>query len=175
MEVQDKVIGHKIWTIKRWASVEDFNAGRVYSEEEELQLMGISQDSKFEGNLLLNEGINELWTLVCSGGGTKFDSANARLAVGDSSAAESAAHTGLQASTNKLYKAMDVGFPTFGTLQKAVWRSTYATSEANFAWQEFTVANGGSDAAINLNRKVSNQGTKISGQVWQLTLEITLS
>jgi len=37
------------------------------------------------------------------------------------------------------------------------------------------VANGNSDSAVNLNRKVSSQGTKISGQIWELTLEITLS
>jgi hypothetical protein len=51
----------------------------------------------------------------------------------------------------------------------------FSGSEANYAWNEFTVANGNSDSAKNLNRLVSAQGTKTSGQVWQVDVEITLS
>jgi len=128
----------------------------------------------FRGNCLLNEGINELWTILCSAGGTKFDSGNAYLGVGDSNTAADPTQTGLQATTNKLYKAMDSGYPTYGSAQKATWRSTFGDSEANFAWNEFTVANGGSDSAKNLNRKVESKGTKSSG-TWILTLDISLS
>ena len=132
--------------------------------------------SEFEQNVLLNEGINELWTIVASASsGTKFDNSNAYLGVGDDDTAAAASQTGLQAATNKLYKAMDGGFPTFGTSQKATWRATFGGSDANFAWKEFTVANGNSDSAKNLNRKVEDEGTKTSGQTWELTLEITLS
>lgn len=127
------------------------------------------------GNLLLNEGINELWTLGAGGGGTAFNNSNSYLGVGDDSTAEAASQTGLQAATNKLYKAMDATYPTYGTSQKITFRSTFASGDANFAWNEFTVANGSSDSGKNLNRKVSAQGTKTSGQSWQLTLEITLS
>jgi hypothetical protein len=70
---------------------------------------------------------------------------------------------------------MDGGYPTYGTNQKATWKSTFTALVGNFDWREFTVANGNSDAAKNLNRKVSSQGTKASGQVWELTLEITLA
>ena len=70
---------------------------------------------------------------------------------------------------------MDGGFPTFGTSQLAVWRATFGGSEANFAWEEFTVANGSSDTATNLNRKIVSKGTKQSGDTWELTLQITLS
>lgn len=130
----------------------------------------------FGGNILLNEGINELWTILCSASsGTKFDNTNAYLGVGDSAVAEGATQTGLQAVTNKIYKAMDVSYPTYGTSQKATWVSTFESAEANFDWREFTVANGNSDAAVNLNRKVSSQGTKASGQRWELFFEISLS
>lgn len=130
----------------------------------------------FKGNLLLNEGINELWTILCTtSSGTKFNSTNAYLGVGDDTTSENATQTGLIASTNKLYKAMDSGYPTSGTSQLATWRSTFGASDANFNWNEFTVANGNSDAAKNLNRKVSNQGTKVISQQWQLSLQITLS
>jgi len=37
------------------------------------------------------------------------------------------------------------------------------------------VANGSSDAAVNLNRKVQNLGTKASGTTWIAQLTITLS
>ncbi len=135
------------------------------------QYLGISA---FPGNLLLNEGINALWTLVAGGSETAFNNANARLGVGDSSAAEAATQTDLQAAVNKLYKAMDATYPTYGTSQKITFRSTFAGADANWAWNEFTADNGGT-ALKNLNRKVSAQGTKTSGQSWQLTLEITLS
>ncbi len=128
----------------------------------------------FPGNLLLNEGINALWTLVAGGSETAFNNANARLGVGDSSTAEDASQTDLQAATNKTYKAMDASYPAYGTSQKITFRSTFGASDANYAWNEFTVDNGGT-ALKNLNRKVSAQGTKTSGQAWQLTLDITLS
>ena len=128
-----------------------------------------------EHNLGLNEGLNLLTTLLCGGAGTDFGNTNAYLGVGDSNTAAAATQTGLQAATNKLYKAMDEGYPTYGTSQQIVWRSTFATDEANFAWEERTVANGNSDAATNLNRKVSSKGTKQSGDTWTLTLTITFS
>jgi hypothetical protein len=130
---------------------------------------------EFEHNLLLNEGINELWPLVCGTGATKFDNTNAYMGVGDSATAADAAQTGLQATTNKLYKAMDTSYPTYGTSQKATWRSTFGSADANWAWNEITVANGNSDASKNLNRKVQSMGTKASGTTWVATLEITLS
>ena len=173
-KITEKPIEKVKWKIARWASREDFLKKRVYSKEEAIKLFGVPQFTEFEGNVLLNEGINELWTLVCSSGGTKFDNSNAYLGVGDGTTAEDASQTGLQGS-NKTYKAVDTGYPTYGTNQKATWRATFTETEANHAWQEFTVANGNSDSAVNLNRKVSDQGTKTSGQVWQLTIEITLS
>jgi len=155
------------WILRKFKNVEDHKAGKLLSE------------SHIDGNVLLNEGINELWTLICSGSGAKFDNGNAYLAVGDDATAEAAAQTGLNPSggsgLNELYKAMDGGYPTYGTAQKATWRSTFQAGEANFAWEEFTVANGSSGASVNLNRKVSDQGTKTVGQVWELTLEITLT
>jgi hypothetical protein len=51
----------------------------------------------------------------------------------------------------------------------------FGSADANYAWQEFTVANASSGTGKNLNRKVSNQGTKASGQTWTLDLAITLS
>lgn len=126
------------------------------------------------GNILLNEGINLLWTLACGGSGTPWNNANAYIGVGDGTTAESATQTGLQ-GTNKAYKAMDAGYPTYGTNQQARWQSTFGGTEANFTWNEITVANGDSDTATNLNRKVQSMGTKASGTTWIAQLTITLS
>jgi len=126
------------------------------------------------GNILLNEGINLLWTLACGGSGTPWNAANAYIGVGDGTAAEEATQTGLQ-GTNRQYKAMDAGYPTYGSNQQARWQATFAGNEANFTWNEITVANGSSDAAVNLNRKVQNLGTKASGTTWIAQLTITLS
>ena len=128
-----------------------------------------------EGNVLLNEGINELWTLVAGTGATKFDNANAYMGVGDSATAADATQTGLQAATNKLYKAMDTSYPTYGSSQKATWKSTFGSADANFVWNEITVSNTNADTGKNLNRKVQAMGTKASGSTWVATLEITLT
>jgi hypothetical protein len=132
-------------------------------------------ETSFEYNLLLNEGINEVWTILCSAGGVKFDNANANIGVGDSATAADATQTGLQAATNKLYKAMDGGYPTYGSAQKATWRSTFGSAEANWVWNEITVCNTAADTGKNLNRKVQAMGTKASGTTWVATLEITFS
>lgn len=132
------------------------------------------EDKVIGENLLLNEGINAVWTLVAGGSETAYNNANARLGVGDSTTAAAATQTALQAATNTLFKAMDAGYPTFGTSQQIVFRSTFASADANFSWQEFSCDNGNA-ANKNLNRLVSNQGTKTSGQSWQLTLTVTLS
>jgi hypothetical protein len=176
-------VDHGLWN-PRW-SIHKFHEhrGRVYKAAharglpidyllDNFELMG---ELTFRGNLLLNEGINELWTLVTGTGATKFDNSNAYIGVGDSATAADATQTGLQAATNKLYKAMDTSYPTYGSSQKVTHRSTFGSSDANFAWNEITVANGNSDSAKNLNRKVQSMGTKASGTTWVATQEITLS
>ena len=129
----------------------------------------------WDGNLGLDEGIDEAWDLICTTGTpVAYSNANARLGVGDSTTAASSTQTGLQAPTNKLYKAMLAGYPTT-TSQQAVFKSSFAGAQANFSWQEFSVVNSSVEGGKNLVRKVSNQGVKTSGQVWTLQLTCTLS
>ena len=161
--MREKATEYALWRIRKFANSRTYTHGKAYETRE------------FEGNLLLNEGINELWTLCVSDEGTEWDETNARLGVGDSSTAETATQTGLQAATNKTYKAMDSGYPTYGTDQKVTFKATFGESDANYDWNEFTVTNAADDTGANLNRKVSAVGSKSSGQIWELTLEITLS
>ncbi len=128
-----------------------------------------------DGNLLLDEGIEELFKLLIGAAATVYSNANARLGVGDSSAAAVRTQTDLQAAVNKLYKAMDATYPIVGATadHKVTFRSSFGAGEANFAWEEWTIDNGAADA-LNLNRKVQSFGTK-SGGTWQLTVEVSLT
>lgn len=85
-----------------------------------------------------------------------------------------ATQTDLLASANKFYKAVDAGYPQ-RSAQTMTWQAQFAAGEANFAWNEFSVANGASGTAKNINRKVAGNGVKAAGQVWTLQLQITLS
>jgi len=110
---------------------------------------------------------------LTTGTGTAFNNASSYIGVGDSTTAFSAAHTDLQAATNKLRKAMDATYPQVAT-NVITFRSTFATSDANFAWQEWGVFNA-SSAGTMMNRKVESLGTKTSAQTWQFTVTITLA
>lgn len=125
-------------------------------------------------NLLLNEGIAVFLDKLIGAAGTVFSNANAYIGVGDSATAAAATQTALQAASNKAYVAMDATYPSRAA-QTMTWRSTFNGSTGNFAWNEFTIANGNSDAAENLNRLVSAQGTKTSGQSWIPSCTLTLS
>ena len=104
---------------------------------------------------------------------TEFNNANAHIGVGDSTTAFAVAQTDLQAATNKLRKAMDASYPTRSG-NVLTFRSTFATGEANFPWQEWGVFNAAA-AGTMINRKVESLGTKASTQSWQLTITNTVT
>lgn len=162
--VRDKGKIKTVWMIEEYDTPEEYTKG-----------IPSRHPVKFEENLFLNEGINNIWNALAGATGlTPFNNTNSQLGVGDSSTIEGPTQTDLLATTNKLYKGMEVGYPQYGTNQKMVFRSVFGEDDANFAWREFTVRNGAT-ALINLNRKVSDQGTKLAGQTRALTLELSLS
>lgn len=124
------------------------------------------------GNLLLNEGIQLVEDLAIGAGGTTLANANAQLGVGDSTTAEAATQTDLQAGTNFLFVAMNATFPTRAS-QTLTFTSDFTSGQANFAWQEMSVRNGAA-ANKNLNRKVTSLGTKATG-TWTLTGTVAIS
>lgn len=183
MEIKENGSWKARWTLERFASKEDMEKGVKYSVEECKKLFNIGEQvsvinqrfEPFKGNLLVNSGINELFTILCSASsGTKFDNTNAYIGVGDSTTAAGATQTDLQAATNKVRVGMNASYPTYGTSQKATFQTDFGSSVGNFAWQEFGVFNA-STAGTMLNRKVSNQGTKVSGQTWRFSVEVSLS
>jgi hypothetical protein len=181
MEIEKEKIGWKArWRIDKFKDptgevARKLQAGMRIAEAVNLHAQAFIGTEEFESNIALNEGLQELIDIICGlGTPTKWDNSNARLGVGDSNAAESASQTGLQASTNKTFKTMDTSYPS-RTNQTAEWRATFGSSEANYAWEEYTVVNASSDTGKNLNRKTSSKGTKASGETWTLSLQITFS
>jgi hypothetical protein len=129
------------------------------------------------GNLCLNTGIQGFEKLIAglSSPPTAWDNTHAYLGVGDSSTTAAATQTDLQASTNYAYVGMQTSYPSLAT-QTLSWQASFGSAVANYAWNEFVVTNASTKGSGTcLNRLVSSQGTKTSGQTWVLTLSITWS
>lgn len=140
------------------------------------------------GNLLMYGGASCLWQCLIGNGTatagqslTYFNNAQAAIGVGDSSTAAAATQTDLQAATNKVKVAMDSTYPqhtdaTTSGAASIIFRSTFGTSVANWAWNEWVVGNSTTAATGRiLNRKVESLGTKASGSTWTLTVTLTLA
>jgi hypothetical protein len=100
-----------------------------------------------------------------------YSNANARIGVGDSATAFAANQTDLQAATNKFRKAMDATYPLVAGAVMT-FKATFATGEANYAWQEWATFNDAS-AGTMLQRRVESLGTKTSAASWALTIDLT--
>lgn len=168
------------WTIFNWGQDSKGEIAQFLQNGGSIeQTMGMFKVApkieNIKNNLALNEGLQELIDIICGlGSPTKWDNAHAYLGVGDSTTTEAATQTGLQAATNKTYKAMDTGYPQRSG-QTAEWRATFGSNEANYAWEEFTIVNASTDTGKNLNRKTSSKGTKTSGETWTLSVQVTFS
>ncbi len=164
------------WLIEKWSVDQVLWAERKTLKADPgssiLRRLVEPEESPVYGNLLLTEGVNAMLLLLTGGSATAYNNTNARVGVGDSSTAASAAQTDLQAATNKLYKAMNATYPQVST-NTVTFQSDFLTAEANFAWNEWTIDNGAA-AAKNLNRVVQSVGTKSSG-TWTLTAQVTIS
>lgn len=133
------------------------------------------------GNLLTTAGLNRMTSLIVVAGGQGYNNANSRVGVGNSNTAAAVGQTDLQAaagSSNRQFQVMDATYPTQAN-GLITWRSTFATGEANFAWEEWCIDNGTSAGttvtAVMLNRKVTTIGTKTSASAWVFTVTLTLS
>lgn len=121
---------------------------------------------------LTNAGRDLFAAAIIGDSFTAFSNANARLGVGDSSTAFAAGQTDLQAASNKFRRVMEATFPT-RSANVLTFKSSFATGEANFAWNEIGVFDAAS-AGNMLCRVVQALGTKASG-TWTLTHTVTVS
>lgn len=141
---------------------------------------------KVPGNLLMYGGASLIIECLIGNGTattaqtlTFLKESEATLGVGDSLSAVAATQTDLQAATNKVRKAMDATYPTHtdGTTSAAasvIWKSTFGTGDANYAWNEAALFNGSSGGRM-LNRKLVSMGTKTSADTWTLSLTATIA
>jgi hypothetical protein len=182
LDVADLSRGNTLWLCEKW-SEEAVEYGRRklhladgagVSSELLRGVLGIPAEAveEIHGNLLLNEGLATMLDLLIGAGGTVYSNANAQTGVGDSTTAEAATQTDLQAATNKTWKAMNATFPSRAA-QTLSFQSDFLTAEANYAWQEWSIRNGAA-ADKNLNRKVASLGTKATG-TWTLSTSITFT
>ncbi len=124
-------------------------------------------------NLIVTNGANLLLNAIVAAIGTPFNATNARIGVGDSSTAATAADTDLNAATNKLRVVVN-SIPTVSTnVLTAV--ATFTTGQANYVWQEWGLFNAASGATSMLNHAVTNLGTKTSASAWTITVTITIT
>lgn len=172
---------HGIFAVEKWdEEMVDFVRGKLGLAK--AQEVGSELMRRFlepfeilvtEPNLLLNEGIQEMWDLIIGAGGSvaAYNNATADLGVGNSTTAAAATDTGLIGGSS-LFKAMVATYPQ-RTNQTMDFRSDFTSGEANFAWEEASVRNGNTRNK-NMNRRVQSLGTKATG-TWTLTASITLA
>ncbi len=175
--IPDKMLYKTRWLIRRYMNQEMFELG-IPSEVPDLKgPIGamLPAESIIEGNVLLNEGIQAIEDLLIGAATpTKWDAGNAYIGVGDNSANALANQTGLQAANNKAWVAMANTYPSRSNTT-ITWQAAFDANTANFGWQEFTVVNAANDSGNNINRVANNQGTKVAGQVWTVSVQVTLS
>lgn len=136
----------------------------------------INMENPFEVLEFLNGYTNTggalLLDLLIAAGGTAYNNANSYLGSGDSSTAFAVSQTDLQAATNKLRKAMDSTFPSRSG-QVVTFKSTFATTDANWVWNEVAIFNN-SSAGTMLARSTGSYGTKTSAASWVLSYTLTV-
>lgn len=133
----------------------------------------LEEVKEVKGNVFLNEGIQFIWKAVTGQSGLTYFGSNSCIGVGDGTTVADPSQTGLQ-GTNKLYKQVDSGYPQLSG-NSVIFQATFGGSDANFSWNEWTVANGCGDTYVNLNRKQESLGTKASGATWILQVQLTIS
>lgn len=148
---------------------------------------GITEGS---GNLLVTVGLNVITALIIGGTANPFSHANAIAGVGTSSTAAAVTDTALGSdnTANAYYQQVDTSYPTQSNGVINV-NCTFASGNANFAWNEWCFAFGGggtitagthlsamtATAPTMMNHKIQSLGTKGSGSAWILQASLTLS
>lgn len=137
-----------------------------------------------DGNLVTTAGLNRLTALLMAAGGQALTATATRLGVGNGSGTAAVGDTDLSAAAGAANRQFNIMDGTYPQQANGVFtaRATYATGDANFAWNEWgldvgtpTVANGTTVAALLFNHKTSAAlGTKASGS-WTLTVTVTIA
>lgn len=176
--------------VRRWDAAQTSWATQCLGREPialDFDALGIkpySETEHIDANLIVHAG----WAALLGGIagtsiGTKFSNTAGRVGVGTSSTAATAADVQLggdtgSGSTTSYYQLVSAA-PTITTNvapATLVFSATYGTGVANFAWNEFGIDNGTASSVttvssgyVFINHGISAQGTKASGQTWNIT------
>jgi hypothetical protein len=113
-----------------------------------------------------------------------YDATHTRIGAGDGvTAVNAVTDTDLSAAAGSTHRWFQLvsGAPTVGgTIPKTcAWAATFGTADGNFTWAEFGIDNGTASGntvtAPLLNRALSAQGTKASGQTWTATATLSFT
>lgn len=163
------------------------NIGFLDPREYHFDALGVKPYSVTEDtdcNLIVHAG----WAALLGGIagtsiGTKFSGSAGRIGVGTSSTAATAADVQLGgdtggSSTTSYYQLVS-GAPVITTSvapATLVFTATFGSGNANYAWNEFGIDNGTASSVtttstgyVFINHGISAQGTKASGQTWNIT------
>jgi hypothetical protein len=138
------------------------------------------------GNLMVTVGLNLLTSLLEGGAGTPFAHADAIVGVGAGTTTALVSDTALtdDNTSNAYYQQADSSYPTQSN-GLITCNCTFASGNANFAWQEWCLATGSggitagdhlsavATGVVMLNHKVASLGTKASGASWVFTATVT--
>lgn len=163
------------YAVRRWASEEAWARGdRPY-------LSTRAGAGRLYDGTICNEGMLKWWEALRDGitGTDLFSNANTELVI--SNVTGSPAYTDTVVASELDRQGMDTGFPlipgeTQGTATAAdrefVLRGTYGATSANGDWRRFWAVNSAGAGDLILDNFSSNQGTKVNGQVWELTVTL---
>lgn len=190
----DEWLGFEVQArIRRFEDEDAWRADRPY----DMSLFGAPL---LKTGLIVDNGGKVLWKLLRGDTTgtptpTPFNNANSALGIGNLATAVAVAQTNMQgtpagATSGRQWKALDSTYPAIqgeangptGNRQVRT-RATFGSADGNLTvaagannWREFGWANGrtGDDLAAGatmLDRFLSDQGVKVAGQVWELTID----
>ena len=171
------------WSVKTTLEKrhEDINACK--SPEERLKFLKSEpyETKVVKGNLLLDDGMDLLLSLLTGQGGDAYTSAAAEIGVSDDDTAAVRTQDKLDTTEegNDDWQGMEDNYPTAPAENDAEdgrsvkFKSSWGADDGNFAWKSWGIRNKASSGTI-LNRKVESLGTKATG-TWTLEVEISLS
>lgn len=185
----DHATGTTDWLFERWDADQTSwairRSGLAAPQGADFYRLGIKPYSVTEhhGNLIVNAGWTRMLNLTTAAGGQALTATSGRIGAGNSATAAADTQTDLQAAAgaaNRWFQILATG-PTV-SVDQLIMSAAFGTADGNFAWQEFGIDIGTptvtSSAVVNatlLNRAVSSQGTKASGQTWTATATISFT
>lgn len=161
--ISETAKAHIKWEVQKFKDEKSYENGTPYETVVSAQ------------NTVLDIGANQMLKIFGGiAGATPYDNANARIGIGTDTTPESPSQSGLIATgSNVFYKRMEAGYPQVNG-RNIVFKSTYDNTEANFAWNEFSIVNGVGVGGVAFNRKVQSLGTKTTG-IWSLQVTISVT